>query len=156
MILDYAQKSFCGCAKVRALNTFTCFFAIVSRKVILQHFKFHFEISEIKVSTSAVTKSSLNSCFYRFWRHYYISRFTIWFCWSRKLQVETWIAFFSIYFLWKSRLSPFTKFVIWVFCRPQRGKWNLMGCIKSNSEILKFLLSQQMLPRCCLNFSTDS
>ena len=41
--VDYAQKCFCGCAKVRVLNTLACFFfAIVSRKVILQHFKVSF------------------------------------------------------------------------------------------------------------------
>ena len=42
-----------------------------------------------------------------------------------------------------------------VFCRPQWGKRGLMGCLQSNSEIFNFLLSQQMLPKYCQNFSID-
>ena len=42
-----------------------------------------------------------------------------------------------------------------VLCRPQWGKRGLMGCLQSNSEIFNFLLSQQMLPKYCQNFSID-
>ena len=52
-------------------------------------------------------------------------------------QLKHGLRFFWIYFHWKSHLPYFTKFVFWVFCRPQRGKWSSMGCIKSNFEILK-------------------
>ena len=60
-------------------------------------------------------------------------------------QLKHGIRFLWIYFHWKSHLPYFTKSVSWVFCRPQRGKWNSMGCIKSISEILKFFAKSTII-----------
>ena len=132
------------------------FFAIVCRKVILQHFKVSFwnfrdqsvHFSGYKIIIKLLLLSILKTLL-----HFKIYNMILLI--SENFKLKHGLNFLKN-FLWKSRLSSFTKFVIWVFCRPQRAKWNLMGCIKSNSVNLKFFLSQQMLPRCYLNFSTDS
>ena len=121
--------------------------------------------------TSAITKSSSNSWFYRFWRLYYASRRRKWFCnnWSGQFdlgdfKLKLWHAeqlltldTLKQILFWKMDFKEGFKFIFIenqvyhssqfyiVLCRPQRGKRGSMGCLQSNSKnfIFFFLLSQQ-------------